>query len=209
MKKFLKYILIAAVIGLVGFNSVYIRKLSDVKKDAAQQFDPAAFSHDLWDKKMPAKIDSAIDLSVLIQDVAVDKELALEKYANALGIGNYRYVLVKTRATVATVNEDEVLVQIPVADSLMNAILATEYIYGNAIRDASALVDVKDFPNTSELNSISEELNKIVRTTVLPEFRKSVKKGDQVNIIAAVQLSKEHIKWNDLELLPLKLQIVK
>lgn len=208
MKKWLKYIFIAAVIGLLGFNSVYIKKLSDVKKEARQQFDAVTFSRTLWDERMPAKIDSAVDLRVLIQAVATDKEAALKKYSNALGIGNYRYALIKTQATVTAVNEDEVLTQLPATDSSMNAILATEYIYGNAIRDASALVDVKDFPNTSELNSISEEMNKIVRTTVLPAFRKMVKKGDKVNVIAAVQINKEHIKWNGLELLPLRLQIV-
>ncbi len=153
-------------------------------------------------------MDSAVDLSVFIQAVATDKDAALKKYTNALAIGNYRYALIKTQATVTTVNEDEVMIQIPVSDLVMKAVLATEYIYGNAIRDASALVDVKDFPNTSDLNSISEEMNKIVRTTVLPSFKKEVKKGDKVNVIAAVELNKEHIKWNGLELLPVRLQIV-
>ena len=100
------------------------------------------------------------------------------------------------------------LIQIPFADSIMNDVLATEFVYGNAIRDASRLVDIKDFPVTSDLNSISEELDRIVRTTVLPSFKKTVKKGDKVNIVAAIQLNKEHIKWNGLELLPVRLQIV-
>jgi predicted lipoprotein len=208
MEKTIKYILVAAVLGLLGYKSIYIKKLSEVRKAAIEKFDAAIFSKKLWDEKMPAKIDSAVDLSVLIQAVTTGKEAALIKYSNALGIGNYRYALIKTQATVASVNDDEVLVQLPVADSVISAVLATEYIYGNAVRDASALVDVKDFPNTSDLNSISEEMNKIIRATVLPSFKKGVKKGDKVNITAAVELNKEHIKWNGLELLPVRLQII-
>ena len=208
MKKAIKYILVIAVIGLLGYKSVYFKKLSAIKNATGEKFDAASFSKKLWDEKMPAKIDSAVDLSIFMNAVTADKEAAFKKYSNALGIGNYRYALIKTQATVIAVNEDEVLLQLPVADSVINAVLATEYIYGNAIRDAFALIDVKDFPNSADLSSISEEMNKIVRTSVLPSFKTTVKKGDKLNIIAAVELNKEHIKWTGIELLPVRLQIV-
>lgn len=208
MKKLLKYILLVAMIGLVGYKSVYIKKLSDVNNAAGKKFDGAGFAKKLWEEKMPAKIDSAVDLPVLMNAVSKDPAAAFNKYSNALGIGNYRYALIKTQANVIAVNEDEVQLQLPVADSVMNAVLATEYIYGNAIRDASALIDIKDFPNSSDLNSVSEEMNKIVRTTVLPSFKTAVKKGDRINITAAVELNNQHIKWTGLELLPVRLQIV-
>ena len=208
MKKPLKYILLVALLGLVGYKSVYIKKLSEFNDAAGEKFDAAIFAKKLWDEKMPAKIDSAVDLAVLMNAVTKDKEGAFKNYSNALGIGNYRYALIKTPAKVTSVNEDEIQLQITVADSVMNAVLATEYIYGNAIRDASALVDIKDFPNSSDLNGLSEAMNKIVRTTVLPSFKTAIKKGDTIHIVAAVELNKEHIKWTGLELLPVRLQIV-
>ena len=125
------------VIGLLGYNSIYIKKLSDVTKDAPKKFDAVTFSKNLWEEKMPAKIDSAVDLSFLIKAVTNDEDAALKKYTNSLDIGNYRYAMIKTEATVSGVNEDEVLIQIPFADSVMNDVLATEFVYGNAIRDAS------------------------------------------------------------------------
>lgn len=208
MNKIVKYCLVVALVGLLGYKSVYFKKLSEIKNTSNPKFDAPVFSSKLWSEKMPAKIDSAVDLAIFINAVTTDKEVAFKRYSNALGIGNYRYALIKAQGTVVSVNEDDVQVQLPVADSTINAVLATEYIYGNAIRDASALVDVKDYPNTSDLNSISEEMNKIVRTSVLPPFKKSVKKGDKVNVTAAVELNKEHIKWTGLELLPVRLQIV-
>ncbi len=208
MNKPVKYIILVAVIGLLGYKSVYFKNLSDVKNNSAVKFDAAAFAKKLWDEKMPARIDNAIDLSQLIQEVTAVKDSGLLKHSNALAIGNYRYALVKALANVTVVNDDEVLIQIPLKDSVIHAVLATEYIYGNAIRDASGLVDVKNFPNTTELNSISEELNKIIRVSVLPSFKSTVKKGDKLNITAAIEINKEHINWSGIELIPVRLQII-
>jgi predicted lipoprotein len=87
--------------------------------------------------------------------------------------------------------------------------LATEYIYGNAIRDASGLVDIKDFTNATDLNNISEELNKKVRTLLLPEFKKQVRKADTLEVFGAIELNKEHINFNFLELIPMRINILR
>ena len=208
MTKAVKYGILIAVAGLLGFQSVYFRKLSAVQKEKQQSFDAPAFSKKLWEEQLPPKMDSAVLLSDFMKAVAVNQPEAFTKYTHALGIGNYRYALIRAEGQVTAVNEDDVLLQIATGDSLLKATLATEYIYGNAIRDASGLVDIKDFPNTSELNSISEELNKTVRTTLLPAFRKQVKTGDKVELVAAVEFNQEHVKWNQLELLPVRLQII-
>jgi len=206
MKKLIKYILLAFVIILLGYNAVYVKKLSEVLKGEKQEFDAASFTKKIWNEKMPAKITSAVDLSILIKEVEADKEVALKKYTNALAIGNYRYALIKTQAVVTEVKDDEVLLQIVNGNNLLNATLTTEYVYGNAVRDASGLIDIKDFPNTSNLNAVSEEMNNLVRTTVVPAFKKTVKKGDKITVTAALELNKEHLKWNDIELIPVSIQ---
>lgn len=207
MKRVFKYLLLVLAIVLAGYNSIYFKKLSTVKKTTAG-FDATAYSKKLWEEKLPAKLDSAIELTSLIRAVEADPANAFANHSNSLGIGNYRYALVKTNATAAIINEDEIVLQIAHADSLLNARLATEFIYGNAIRDASGLVDIKDFTNTGDLNSISEELNKTVRSTLLPSFKKQIKQGDQIELVAAVELNKAHISFHDLELIPVRLKFV-
>jgi predicted lipoprotein len=208
VKKYIKYILLLVVVALLAYKSVYFEKLSARKNKAALAFNATDFSKKLWNEKMPAKIDSAVGLSVLITAVERDGNDAINKYTNSLSIGNYRYALVKLDATVEDVKEDEVMLSTGHNDSLLTVNLATEFIYGNAIRDASGLVQVKDFPNTADLNGISEALNKMVRSTVLPTFRKTIKKGDRINVVAALELNKEHLRWHGMELLPVRIQIV-
>ena len=208
MNRYIKYGLLLVVIVLLAYKSVYFEKLSTRKNNAAVSFDASGFSKKLWEEKMPAKMDSAIDLSQLIFAIDKDGETAINKYTSALAIGNYRYVLVKLNAVVMGVKEDEVRLTVKHADSSLSVNMATEFIYGNAIRDASGLVQVKDFPNSADLNGISEELNKIIRTTVLPAFKTSVKKDDNINMVAALELNKEHIHWNNIELLPVRIQVI-
>ena len=208
MNRYIKYLLLIVVIGLVAYKSVYVKKLSGMKVATDEKFDAPAFSKKLWEEKLPAKLGSAAELPIFISAVKINPADAFSKYTNALGIGNYRYALIKTEGVVTSINNDDIMLQVKLGDSLMTVKLATEFIYGNAIRDASGLVDVKDFPNTMDLNNISEELNKMVRKTVLPPFKTAVKKGDKVLVTGAIEIHKEHIKWNELEIIPVYLQIV-
>jgi predicted lipoprotein len=195
-------------VALLAYKSVYFEKLSTRKnKNATAVFDANAFGRQLWNNGMPAKIDSAILLATLIEAVSNQGEAGINRFTNALAIGNYRYALVKINATVAEVNEDEVMLDVVNGDSTLRLHLATEFVYGNAIRDASTLVVVKDFPNTNDLNGVSEALNRIIRAEVLPSFKSTVKKGDPVTLVGAVEINKEHIHWQGLEVLPVRIQI--
>lgn len=208
MKRVVKYLLLVLVIFIVGYQSVYFKRLSNVKKDDSEAFDAPAFAKKMWEGALPAKLDTAIALTDLITAIQTDPSAAFQQYTYALGIGNYRYSLVKLTGTAAVIHEDDILLQVNHADSLMTVKLATEYVYGNAIRDASGLIDIKDFTNTTDLNNISEALNKTVRSHILPPFKKAVKQGDTIEVVGAVEINKEHTRLNELEVIPVRLNIL-
>jgi predicted lipoprotein len=208
MHKITKYTLLLLVIALVGYKSIYIKKLSEVKKAADEKFNAGSYTKKLWEERLPSKLDSAVSLITLIEAIETNSAAAFSQYSNAIAIGNYRYSLVKVTGTVMIVNEDDIILQLSHADSLMKIKMATEFVYGNAIRDASGLMDIRDFANTTDLNNISEELNKTVRTAVLPSFKKQVKAEDKVEVTGAIEINKEHIRLNELELLPVRIKIL-
>ena len=210
MKKPFSYLILLAVIALLGYKSVYFRKLSEVQASANEKkIDAASYAKKIWKERMPARMDSAVDLPVFIHAVGQDKQTALQKFSNALALGNYRYALVKARGLVTAVNKDDVQMQVAMPDSILHVMVATEYVYGNAIRDASKLVELGDFKSTTDLNNVSEEINQIVRSTVVPEFRQNIHSGDSINIVAAIEINKEHVKWSQLELLPVRIQMIR
>jgi predicted lipoprotein len=67
-------------------------------------------------------------------------------------------------------------------------------------------VAVKDFPNTSDLNGIAEALNRIARTRVVPDFRKTLSIGDRIEVTGAVELHREHLNLSVPEIQPVRLK---
>lgn len=201
MNKGLKYAIVVVALGMIGYNLVYFRKLSEMQ-GTAKSFNADAFVDEIWKNKLGEKLAQAVQLTDLINAIQNEKESAWTKYTNALAIGNYRYALVKFKANVVEVNEDDLLIQTNHADSLLTLKMTTEFIYGNAVRDASGLVDVKDFPITSELNAISESFNARIKRETIGPLKQNVKKGDVFEVVGAIELNKEHLAWHGLEIIP-------
>lgn len=207
MKRTIKLILIAGAIVLLGYNSVYIKPLNEIQQ-ASLEFDASKFSDELWTEKFPGIIEQAVAFSEFKQGVAVSPEETLEKHTHAVAIGNYRYALIRTEAKVVSIDEDDVKIEINDGEKNQEAILATEFIYGNAVRDACGLIDAIRFPDTDKLNGVSSSLNNIVREKVIGPFRNQVNVGDKIEVTAAIEINREQISWKDLELFPVKIQIL-
>ncbi|GAB3018322.1 hypothetical protein GCM10027051_24300 [Niabella terrae] len=201
MKKVFKYLALAALILLLGYNSVYIIPYDKLQVLKPAGFDATAYVDSIWQGPLQARIGSAVDLDSLQEGLTRDPERTFETYTHALAIGNYRYALIKTRAKVTATGTDAVLVTLPL-NPVVSASLVTEFVYGNTFRDATGLIDLKDFPNTSQLNQVSEAFNQRLREQVIPTFRKDLRVGDRIEIIGAIELNKAHLHFNDLEIIP-------
>jgi len=207
MKKLVKYAVGIIVLIIVAYNSVYFRKLDEVKASSSK-FDAKTYARNYFDKQLIPSLSNAVEINYLISLLQTNKEQTFEKYSHALGIGNIRYFLVKGQGEVTSVNENDVTV-IAQSDSSQKAVrIATEFVFGNAIRDASGKIDINEFANTMDFNNVSAEINKIVRAEVLPPFKKSVVKGDTVQFAGALELNKEHLNVGDIEIIPVQLKII-
>jgi hypothetical protein len=78
-----------------------------------------------------------IDITQLTAMLSGAADKTFETYSHALGIGNLRYFLVKGKGTIISVNEDDVSVLLQPDTARQTITLATEYIFGNAVRDAT------------------------------------------------------------------------
>jgi predicted lipoprotein len=198
-----KYIILIVIMATVAYNSVYFKKLDEVNASrSAKQFNAAAYAQTFWTTKLIPNLDKAIDITQLTTMLSTNASKTFDTYSHALGIGNLRYFLVKGEGTIASVNEDDVSILLQPDTSRQILTLATEYIFGNAIRDATGLVNVNDFTNTMDFNNVSAELNKIIRERVLPPFKQQAKKGDKVEFTGAIELNKEHLDISKIEVMP-------
>jgi predicted lipoprotein len=208
LKKALKYTIWVVVLLIVAYNSVYFRKLDEVKATATKEFDAKSYARNYYDRKLTPVLANSVEINELLAMVQRDKENTFSRYSHALGLGNVRFFLVKGEGVITGINENDIVV-LSKTDTTQRAFkIATEFVFGNAIRDASGLIDINEFTNTTDLNSVSAEVNKIVRNEVLPPFKAKAKKGDKVQFYGAVELNREHLNTDDPEVIPITLKMV-
>lgn len=193
-------------LALVAYNSVYFKKLDEVKA-SSKKFDAKNYARKYYNDKLTPALQNAVEVNQLLSLLKSNKEQAFSQYSHALGIGNIRYFLVKGEGQVRSLNENDVSVLTKTDTTQKELRIATEFVFGNAIRDASGKIDINDFANTIDFNNVSSEINKIVRAEVLPPFKSSVKQGDIVQFAGAIELNKEHLNVEDIEVIPVQLKI--
>jgi len=162
-RKAIKYIVAGIVLIVIAYNSVYFKSLSEVKAaSVAGAFDAGSYAQQFWNDQLIPGLSKAVELPQLITQLETNKENTFKAHSHALGIGNIRYFLVRGQGEITAINENDISVVVQ-PDSLQRTIkIATEFIYGNAVRDALGVINMTEFSNTTDLNSVSEEINKKV-----------------------------------------------
>ena len=201
----LRYGLLLATVLLVGYHSVYFRKLSDVQSaEKAETFDAGAYAARFLHSTLPANTDKAIDLALLNTTLSNDPSRAFS-WSHAQNDGNDRFFLVKGTATVAKIDSESVYLGVEGVGR--KVALATRYVIGTAARDGSGLISVNDFTTTMDMNTVSEQLNNLIRVEVLPPFKASASPGERVGFIAGLELQRDNPVPDTLELTPMMLKI--
>jgi predicted lipoprotein len=208
-KKVIKYVLSILLIAFVGYKSMYFRKLDEVKAaSSSKAFNASTFARNFYDNKLLQRVDSAVDLSTLVSLLRTDPEQAFKLYSRALAIGNIRYFLVRGEGTITSIGDDATAIELNSQTIKANVNIATEFVYGNAIRDASGLLNLNDFSNTADFNTISENINNIVRKEVLPQFVAKARPGIGVKFAGAIELNEKYVDLDSIEVVPIRLSLL-
>jgi predicted lipoprotein len=206
MKRAIRYIIFLAVVAIVAYNSVYFKALDEVKAGATS-FNASKYADEFWKTRLIPALSNSVNYNKLLPLLQTEKDKAFDQYSHALGIGNIRYFLVKSDGIVTAVDENEVIVQLDSAGRKSEVRIATEYVFGNAVRDASGTLDINEFENSMDFNNVSAEINKIIRERVIPPFKSKVKKGDRVSFHGAIELNREHLNLKRVEVIPVEVSI--
>ncbi|MBN8822633.1 MULTISPECIES: DUF2291 domain-containing protein [unclassified Spirosoma] len=209
-KNTLKYTMLLVLLAVVAYNSVYFKRLDEVKAsagpNAGQPFDAASYASAFWTNKLLPATAKATEFDALLSLLKTDKEKAFNTHSHALGIGNIRYFLVKGTGNVTAVGDNDITILLPSGESVK---LATEYIFGNAVRDASGLIQITEFDNTMDLNNVSAELNTIIRNKVVPPLKANAKPGATINFVGAIELNKAHLHLETIEVIPISVEVIR
>ena len=213
MKKVGKYILTVGVLAFLLHRGIYVENLEEVRKQRRREaFNAAEYARYFWDNQLPGVLDKAIDIKELIKLFKTDMAQAIKRYGKAPGVSRVYAYLVKGEGTILAIGENGLEVSIEEPHTNSDVLIETgSYIPGNAVRDASGLVDVSKFSDTMKFNEISGEINKIiVRDVIKPFLDKSPSPGETVSFVGATQIAKSAAEEKELQLIkiiPVRLEL--
>jgi predicted lipoprotein len=200
MNKIIKYSIGVLAIVVVGYFSLDIQNLDEYKAANANiKFDATEFARQFWENQLADCINSAPEANVVVQQLEQNPEVAFEKYAHKLGISKTYYLILKGSGVIESVDEEFLLVRI---DENTQIQVATDFIFGNAIRDGSGKVDINQFVNMTDFNNVSVALNKLAKEKVVARLKKSAKVGMHLEFTGAAELNENNIDVNNIRVIP-------
>lgn len=215
MKKVYKYVIAIVIVVVLGYFSISFENLDDVKEQRQRAaFNAVEYARDFWDNQLFRVLDQAVNINELIELFNSNMSEAIKKYGKTPGVSsNYAY-LIKGHGQILLIGDDvlEVSTREPQTQPDIR-ILSGFYIPGNAIRDASGLINVSTFSDTMKFNEISSEINKIiVKEVIQPFLDKKPKVGDIISFLGATQVAQDATEEKELQLVevvPMRLDLNK
>ena len=184
----------AVIIGLLLYCSVSFENLEDIREQRRRAvFNAAEYARDFWDNQLFGTYEKAVDVSTLIDLFNTDMATAVKKYGKAPGVSSVYAYLLKGQGHILSINEDGLQVSVREPQTNPDIFIETgSYIPGNAVRDASGLIDVSDFTDTMKFNEISAEINKIiVKEVIKPALEQTPTVGSKVIFWGATQVAQD------------------
>ena len=184
--------LLLALLVLLGSSMEFRRLETKRAEELAQRFDPAQYARDFWDQRLESVLGTALNVGQMIDLFNQDMQGAISK-GRTLGQSRVHAYLLKGKGKIVLIDKEGMSVSIKGSESNPEVqICAGSFISGNAIRDASGLIDVSAFSDTMKFNRISSEINKIVVSEVIKPFQeKGPQVGMSIGFVGAAEVSEE------------------
>jgi predicted lipoprotein len=202
-------IAVAAAIGIFWlfplFHVVPLKTATAAK--AAAMFNPGEFAEIFWTNQLLPSLAKAVKAEILLPAIQRDATGAKTNYSRSAGMGlTYFYFLSGTGRVVA-VSDDEISLATKEGSTNADISLQAGLVFGNALRDATGLQNVNDYPNSQDFNGISEALNHIVETRVLPKLREQAKVGAIISFAGCAEVDDESTDLKPLKVIPIQTKV--
>jgi predicted lipoprotein len=164
--------------------------------DAAQRF---------WNERLPAMTAKAACAGEVIAAIRSDVAGARKRFARTPVVGGSDYYFLTGGGTVVSKDAREVGVELDSSPTPGKAdvVIATGPLFGNAVRDGTGAFAPDEYPNSSDFNALSSELNAMVKKNVLAPIREKASVASHVRIVGVAEVSEDDASPLPLKLVPI------
>lgn len=179
--------LVAAGLLLALFPPFHIRPLSAVNATQAAPgaLDVPAFAVRFWNEKLLSPGVPPVEARPLVATLVRNPQLAAQKYGRRAGIGGKTFFLVSGAGHIASVDQLGAWVDVGEAQT-PRIVLVTGPVFGNALRDATGLLNLSDYRSV-DFNALSTELDHLAETRAQPALH-HLATGASISFLAAGEI---------------------
>jgi len=177
------------------------------QREKSRQFQPKAYARSFWNDRLMKSLDRAHDAATLLAAARSDPREAKAKYAQTFGMGRAYYYFVRGTGRVVSADENSVALCLGADDETVDVSIPVGTIPRNVICKGTGLIEMSEFADTRDFNRVSEEVDKIVKTEVLPPFRKAMKLGSNVEFCGCVQVVDAQQDLHPMHIVPIALRL--
>jgi predicted lipoprotein len=178
------------------------------KEKAAAEFNPATFAEKFWNERLMKSLDKAVKVEVLLPAIEKNSADARKKFSHSIGLSDSYTYFISGAGRVLSTNDDEILLAVTPGATNAEISLQTGLLFGNAIRDGTGLLNVNDYPNSQDFNGISEALNHIIETRVLPRLREQAEVGATIHFVGCAEVDDESSDLKPLKVVPIQIEFL-
>jgi len=170
-------------------------------------FNPADFANRYWNERLIASLSKAPDAATVLKAFRANPETARAKFGRTVGVSSTTLVVVRGNGTIMTVDKKGVGVALERDAKGPDIVLQIGLLFGNAVRDATGLLDAGDFSDSRQFNEISTELNRIIETRVIPTLKEKSVTGRQISFAGCAEIQDESEIIRPLTIIPLVVRV--
>lgn len=209
MKRALPWlVIIAAVAGLCWvFPPFHIRSQKVVRTaQESAQFNATDFVSQFWHEKLLPATGQAAEAATVLEAIAVAPRQVREQFGRTVGMSSSYFLFLRGSGRVVSADAENIGLAVKAVGAEPDIVVPLGFVFGNAVRDGTGLLNSSSYPNAQEFNDISAALNSIVETNVLPRFQQIATVGRRIEFAGCVEVGDEETDLKPLRLVPISVK---
>jgi len=204
MNRFVKYGMLGLAVVIILVNSINIRNLEEVRSIANEgDFDAAVYAQNFWEQQRSSSLEQGVNIKRLLGSIEQNFDSTAAR-GEQVGISDYRYFMVRGAGTIKEILEDDVVVGLNNSHHIK---LATDFIFGNTVRNAVPQIAISEFVNMTQFNQVSIQINKLVQKNIVPTLKEQAQVGGSLSFAGAISINVESRELDSLRVIPLRINI--
>jgi predicted lipoprotein len=170
-------------------------------------FNAAKVAKTFWSERLIPSLKRAPDAVTVLSAFGADPQLARSRFGRKVGVSRTNLFVLRGSGTIVATDKKGVGVVLQGEAKEADVFLQTGLLFGNTVRDATALLDASTFADSRQFNEVSTELNRIIEAQIIPMLKDKAAAGRHIDFAGCVEIPDEAKVIRPLTIIPLNVHI--